>query len=125
MRLYCTFLACNPGYEQALLENPFIEQQYHDCYYQLGPGELSRLGYDEAGIKRELPRQKIARQCRLMFQSGHAYTAAEVKTGLQKIFDSLGISTITKANQIANYISAIPVQRTLPDGSRPRMYLIK
>lgn len=124
MRLYCTFLGSHPMYSEVLLANPFINHKYHDYFYMLGSVMLTQLGYDEERIRWEWLRQNITRECQQMFLTGQAYTLPDVKTGLQKIYDRLGYHVTAKANQISDFIPAELIQPTLPDGSRPRMYLI-
>lgn len=125
MSLYCYILILHPEYGSMLLANPFIDQEYHYYYAQLGPDMLNYLQYDEEAIKNELCHREISLQCQLRFIPGQIYTLAEVKNGLQKIYDSLGLTKKAKANQLQNYLSVEPVQPTLKDGSRPRMLKIK
>lgn len=125
MRLYCHFRASYPGFEPVLMSNPFIEPKYHIFYNQFGSEVLNQLGYDEATIERELCRNEITAQCRLRFLHGREYTAAEVKTILQAIYNDLPLDKTATAAQLPDYLAVEMIQRTLPDGSRPRLYLIK
>ncbi|MDE7436890.1 MAG: hypothetical protein K2M93_00245 [Muribaculaceae bacterium] len=124
MELYSTFLTNNPNYMQVLLCNPFIEPKYHKYYDLLGPAELYRLNYDEQAIERELYNREIILQCQAYFERGRLYTAGEVKSALQSIYDNLGYKKTATANQLLDYIRVEIVQRTMPDGSRPRLFEI-
>lgn len=125
MSLYCDFLSCYPQYKAALLSNPFIEQDVHSTYALFGPIQLYNLNFDKAAIDKELNLRKIISLCQIRFQKGNAYTLPEAKAILQEIYDSLGLGIKAKASQLQSYIPAELVQRTLPNGSRSRMLLIK
>lgn len=125
MELYSTFLTSFPHYEPVLLRNPFIELKYHQYYDHFGSEELSRLNYDETAIENELYRKQIIMQCRNYFQRGLHYTASEVKSALQSIYDYIGYNRTATATQLSEYLSVQPIQRTSADGSRPRVYLVK
>lgn len=125
MQLYCRFRASYPGFEPVLMSNPFIEPNYHAYYNRFGPETLNKLGYDEATIEWELCRNEISTQCRLRFQRGREYSAAEVKTILQTIYNDLSLDKTATVAQLPDYIAVEMIQRTLHDGSRPRLYLIK
>lgn len=124
MRLYCHFRTTYSGFEQTLMSNPFIDPKYHAYYDQLGSETLNQLGYDEASIEWELCRNKIAIQCRLRFLCGQEYTAVEVKTILQAIYNDLSLDKTATAAQLPDYLAVELVQRTLSDGTRPRLYLV-
>lgn len=125
MELYSTFLTAFPHYTPILLRNPFIELKYHEYYNHFGPNELLRLNYDETAIENEMYRQEIIIQCRNYFRRGRQYTASEVKSALQSIYDSIGYNRTATATQLSEYLSVQPIQRTSADGSRPRVYLVK
>lgn len=124
MGLYCSILNLHPEYEQALLANPFIEQKFHYFYLQLGPAAICRFSYEESAIEWELCRREIILRCQNRFLQGQEYTLTEVKTGLQEIYDNLGIGMTAKATDLFGYLPVKQVQRTLQDGSRPRMLKI-
>lgn len=124
MWLYCHFRDTYPRFEQTLMSNPFIEPKYHVYYEQFGPEALNQFGYDEASIKWELCRNGIIAQCRLRFQHGREYTAGEVKTILQAIYNYLSLDKVATAAQLSDYIPVETVQRTFSDGTRPRLYLV-
>lgn len=125
MELYSTFMIAFSHYAPILLRNPFIELKYHQYYDHFGLAELQRLNYEETAIEKEMFRQKIIIQCRNHFQRGRQYTALEVKSALQSIYDSIGYSRTATATQLSEYLSVQPIQRTSPDGSRPRLYVVK
>lgn len=125
MELYATFLSTFPNYAPLLMRNPFIELKYHEYYNHFGPAELQRLNYDETAIENEMYRQQIIIQCRNYFQLGRQYPALEVKSALQSIYDSIGYNRTATATQLSEYLSVQPIQRTSPDGARPRVYLVK
>ncbi len=125
MRLYSEFRSSLPQYDAALLSNPFIEFEYHDFYHQLGPEEMHRLNYDKTQITTHMQYFTIQTQCQAYFQRGKSYTAAEVKATLQAIYDNLGLNKIATASQLSDYIPTERTQPTQPDGTRPRLYLIK
>lgn len=125
MSLYCRFLGAFPDYSPILQSNPFIEQKYHAYYHQFGPEILARHGYDEEQLEWEYARTAITQQCRQHFLPGKTYTATEVKASLQDIYDNLSLNKTATAAQLADYLSVETVQRTLPDGTRPRLLLIK
>lgn len=125
MELYSTFLSTFPHYAPVLLRNPFIELKYHEYYEYFGLAELQRLNYDETAIENEMYRQQIIIQCRNYFHRGRHYTAAEVKSTLQSIYDNIGYERTATATQLSEYLSVQPIQRTSANGSRPRVYLVK
>lgn len=125
MRLYCQFLAAFPNYDAVLLSNPFIEQKYHTYYHQCGPEVLAKYNYDEQRIEKDVTLSAIVARCRQCFVVGRTYTASEVKALLQQIYDSLSLCKTATAAQLSDYLLVEQVQRTYPDGSRPRLYLIK
>ena len=125
MVLYCSFLDAFPNYSPILQSNPFIEQKYHVYYFQFGPETLFRLNFEEEQIVWEYSRMAITEQCRYRFISGKTYTATEVKTTLQDIYDNLSLNKAATAAQLSDYLTIETVQRTLHDGTRPRLYLIK
>lgn len=124
MELYSTFLSTFPNYAPCLLRNPFIELKYHEYYNHFGPAELLRLNYEETAIEKEMYRQKIIIQCRNYFQRGRQYTASEVKSSLQSIYDGIGYDRTATATQLSEYLSVQTLQTTAPDGSRPRVYMV-
>ena len=125
MQLYSIFRSSLPQFEDALLGNPFISFEFHDFYNKLGPHELQLLNYDETQIITHLQFFMIQAQCQAYFQRGKSYTATQVKTTLQAIYDNLGLNRTATAAQLSDYIPTEKIQPTHPDGSRPRLYLIK
>lgn len=125
MQLYSDVRSTLPQFEVALLSNPFIDLIFHDFYYQLGPTELKRLNYDETQITNHLQFFEIQAQCKGCFQRGELYTAAVVKATLQTIYDRLGLNKTATASQLSDYLPTETVQQTQPDGTRPRLILIK
>lgn len=124
MELYSTFLTTFPHYTPILLRNPFIDLKYHQYHDHFGAEELFQLNYDEAAIENELYRKQIIMQCRNYFHRGRHYTASEVKSALQSIYDSIGYERTATATQLSEYLSVQPIQRTSADGSRPRLYVV-
>ncbi|WP_287935824.1 hypothetical protein [Duncaniella freteri] len=49
----------------------------------------------------------------------------EVTSAIQSFYDSGGYNRTATATQLSEYLSVQPIQRTSPDGSRPRVYLVK
>lgn len=125
MELYSAFLTANPAYEPNLLCNPFIELKFHDYYRHFGPEGLTRLNYDERAIENELYRQEIIIRCQANFVRGRHYTAAEVKSALQSVYDSVGYDRTATATQLSEYLNVETAQCTAPDGTRPRVYIVK
>lgn len=129
MILYCNHLQAFPQDIDALLANPFIEENIHAYYREFGPVALHELSYDERKIQQQYSTNRIIALCKTTFIQGQFYTNGEVKSMLQKIYNNVFLQNPPTAKatdldvmQQNGLLNVKQVQKTMPDGTRPRGY---
>ena len=85
---------------------------------------LANMNYDMNLISQYLKSQEIIKACKERFKVGVEYRAKEVKSILQGIYDTLGLTRTATATQLREYIQVMTRNRTQPDGSRQEVYVI-
>ena len=126
---YSDFRNANPQFDGLLLQNPFIDQRYHEWYGVLGYQQLAKLNFDitniEAAYNNICNQAPIMQECQREFAIGSLYTKPEVKQTLQHIYDSLGLAGKTaKATDITQYLNVRERMITNSDGKRIEVYEI-
>ena len=126
---YSDFRNSCPQYDGIILQNPFIDQRYHEWYGVLGYQQLANLNFDitkvEAAYNNQCSQAPIILECQREFSIGSLYTKPEVKRTLQHIYDSLGLSGKTaKATDITQYLNVRERMITNSDGKRIEVYEI-
>ena len=129
MRLYCELRDNNPELETLLYEDPFIEIDLHNYYDALGSEKIKALGYVRTELNKYYmfiqSKNKVRYACQKEFVKEQPYRFSEVKTKLQEIYNSFGIKTTAKANEIEEYMQEKKCQLTMPDsGKRENCYII-
>lgn len=127
MELYCNHLNSYPQDYQTLLANPFIDEDFHVFYKELGPATLYTLGFDEKKIRELYTNNDITARCKATFISGQFYTLEKTKSLLQGIYNSVYPQNppVATANRLEKILPVKKCQRTMPDGTRPRGYEIQ
>lgn len=123
LKEYSLFRKNNPQFSYILLQNPFIDLEYHYWYEALGFDILYNLGFSEDAIMNKynllLSLNKIKEECAKEFRIGSIYSKVEVKVKLQRIYDKLGLVRKTaKATDLYNYMNIHEKQRMDCDGKR-------
>ena len=126
---YSDFRNANPQFDGLLLQNPFIDQRYHEWYGVLGYQQLANLNFDitniEAAYNNICNQAPIMQECQREFAVSNLYTKPEVKQTLQHIYDSLGLAGKTaKATDITQYLNVRERMITNSDGKRIEVYEI-
>lgn len=126
---YSDFRNANPQFDGLLLQNPFIDQRYHEWYGALGYQQLANLNFDitniEAAYNNICNQAPIMQECQREFAVSNLYTKPEVKQTLQHIYDSLGLAGKTaKATDITQYLNVRERMITNSDGKRIEVYEI-
>lgn len=124
MRLYCQFRSTFTCHTEALYQNPFIGSEYHAAYDLLGPAKLNQMNFDMSMMREEMIKDQISDLCQTSFIEGKVYRAEEVKTTLQRIYDSLGYSRKATAVQINEYITVKVSNKRLSNGTRQQVYMV-
>lgn len=126
---YSDFRNANPQFDGLLLQNPFIDQRYHEWYGALGYQQLANLNFDitniEAAYNNICNQAPIMQECQREFAVSNLYTKPEVKQTLQHIYDSLGlVGKTAKATDITQYLNVRERMITNSDGKRIEVYEI-
>lgn len=126
---YSDFRNANPQFDGLLLQNPFIDQRYHEWYGVLGYDTLAGLDFDTAKVEAEYAnlcsQAPIMQECQREFSIGSLYTKPEVKQTLQHIYNSLGlVGKTAKATDITQYLNVRERMITNSDGKRIEVYEI-
>ena len=126
---YSDFRNANPQFDGLLLQNPFIDQRYHEWYGMLGYQQLANLNFDitniEAAYNNICNQAPIMQECQREFAIGSLYTKPEVKQALQHIYNSLGlVGKTAKATDITQYLNVRERMITNSDGKRIEVYEI-
>ena len=124
LQLYTEFRSRYPLYTEALYQNPFIDIWYHLAYDRFGPDMLKKENWDMNAVNLNVQTDSIKKQCQSVFITGRTYQAVEVKRMLQRIYNNVGDTSTAKANQLADYITVATQNKTMPDGSRQKVYVI-
>lgn len=127
MQAYIEIRQQNPEYTEDLYGNPHIPICFHQYYDKLGADKIRLLRYRECDIEQAtsdvMLEQRIAEECRNMFQVGSIYRMPDVKTGLQGIFNRLGIRSTAKAKDIETFMpNAHQRQLTNPQTGKRELY---
>lgn len=106
-----------------LLQNPFIDLEYHYWYETLGFDVLYSLDFREDDAIKKcdfiLALNRIKEECMKEFRIGSIYSKAEVKVKLRGIYDRLGLAGKTaKATDLYDYMEIHEIQRMNSDGKR-------
>lgn len=130
IEVYCSFLQTYPDALEKLLKNPHIPLLIHEAYQLMGPNRLASLQYRESAILSDLKfikaKEQIIHQCRQLFHSGKDYTLGQVKSILQSIYTSLGLTQIASASDLGLYLSITQKQLTNKEtGKRELVYHIE
>lgn len=130
IEVYCSFLQTYPDALEELLKNPHIPLFIHEAYRFLGPNRLATLQYRESNIQAELnlikAKDQISYQCHQFFHSGQDYPLWQVKSILQSIYISLGLTQIASASDLGLYLSITQKQLTNKEtGKRELVYHIE
>ena len=126
---YSNFRNANPQHDCFILQNPFIDQRYHEWYSSLGYDTLASLNFDstkaETAYSSLCSQAPIIQECRKVFAIGRQYTKPEVKQILQHIYNSFGlIGKTAKATDITQYLNVRERMITNSDGKRIEVYEI-
>ena len=126
---YSDFRNANPQFDGLLLQNPFIDQRYHEWYGVLGYDTLAGLDFDTTKVEAEYAnlcsQAPIIQECQREFSIGSLYTKPEVKQTLQHIYNSLGlVGKTAKATDITQYLNVRERMITNSDGKRIEVYEI-
>lgn len=129
LRVYSDFRNSRPQYEGLLLQNPFIDQRYHEWYGLFGYQQLASLNFDitnvEAAYNNICNQATIIQECRKTFIVGNLYTKPEVKQTLQHIYNSLGlVGKTAKSTDIMQYLNVQECMKTNDYGKRIEVYKI-
>ncbi|MBQ0088096.1 MAG: hypothetical protein KBT27_02045 [Prevotellaceae bacterium] len=130
IEVYCSFLQTYPDALEELLKNPHVPLFIHEAYRFLGPNRLATLQYRESNIQAELnlikAKDQISYQCHQFFHSGQDYPLWQVKSILQSIYTSLGLTQIASASDLGLYLSITQKQLTNKEtGKRELVYHIE
>ena len=120
---YSYFRKNYPQYSCFLLQNPFIDLEYHYWYETLGFDVLYSLDFREDDAIKKcdflLALNRIKEECMKEFRIGSIYSKAEVKVKLRGIYDRLGLAGKTaKATDLYDYMEIHEIQRMNSDGKR-------
>lgn len=126
---YSDFRNAYPQYDGFILQNPFIDQRYHEWYSSLGYDTLGNLNFDstkaETAYNSLCSQAPIIQECRKAFAIGRQYTKPEVKHMLQHIYNSLGLAGKTaKATDIRQYLNVQERTTKGDNGKRIEVYEI-
>lgn len=126
---YSDFRNTYPQFDGLLLQNPFIDQRYHEWYGMLGYQQLANLNFDitniEAAYNNICNQAPIIKECQREFAVSNLYTKPEVKQTLQHIYNSLGlVGKTAKATDITQYLNVRERMITNSDGKRIEVYEI-
>ena len=126
---YSDFRNSHPQFDDFILQNPFIDQHYHEWYGSLGYATLANLDFDINKVKAEYANQcsqaPIIQECRKVFAIGSSYTKLDVKQILQRIYNSLGlVGKTAKSTDIMQYLNVRERMITNNDGKRIEVYEI-
>ena len=129
LRVYSNFRNSRPQYEGLLLQNPFIDQRYHEWYGLFGYQQIASLNFDitnvEAAYNNICNQATIIQECRKAFIVGKLYTKPEVKQTLQHIYNSLGlVGKTAKSTDIRQYLNVRECMTTNDYGKRIEVYEI-
>lgn len=127
MKAYIEIRQQNPEYTEDLYVNPHIPISFHQYYDILGADKIRLLRFRESDIEQAtsdvMMEQRIAEECRNMFQIGGIYRMPDVKAGLQDIFNRLSIRSTAKAKDIETFMpNAHQCQLTTPGTNKREMY---
>lgn len=120
---YANFRGQCPQHYSFILQNPFIDFKYHDWYDTLGYQTLQNLNFHEDSVEKTYNEhcllEPIKCACRQEFKTGVLYTKQEVKSKLQQIYDSLGLTDKkAKAAELGRYLNVKEMQKTNSTGKR-------
>ena len=126
---YSDFRNANPQHDCFILQNPFIDQRYHEWYSSLGYDTLGNLNFDSTKVETAYnslcSQAPITEECMKVFIVGNRYTKPEVKQILQRIYNSLGLTGKTaKATDIRQYLNVRECMTKGNDGKRIEVYEI-
>lgn len=129
LKEYSDFRNTYPYFTPFILQNPFIDIQYHDWYDKLGYPELMRLNFDVQKVKEayyySCNKERIKLKCMEAFTTGKFYTKHEVKKILQQIYDGLGlVGKTAKATELKGYMNVKERMLTYYTGKRKEGYKI-
>lgn len=120
---YSDFRHVYPGYDEFILQNPFIDLRYHNWYNTFGYDVLFKLNFQETDVENAynglLAQEPIRLACRQAFKVGVLYSKPEVKSMLQQIYNDLGLVEKTaKATDLSAYLPVKEIQRMNAEGKR-------
>ena len=126
---YTDFRNSRPQFDGFILQNPFIDQHYHEWYGSLGYATLANLDFDINKVKAEYANQccqaPIIQECRKVFTIDNSYTKPDVKQILQRIYNSLGlVGKTAKSTDIMQYLNVRERMITNNEGKRIEVYEI-
>lgn len=125
MKLYCDFI--KKFYNILGTTNiPGVPQEYQNYINLLGPDRCKALGYYQASLEREyqivISNDAIKEIILVNFKFPSKYTLKEIKTKLQEIYITLGISKTPKASDLEKYFEVKKCTINFPNGKRENGY---